>query len=307
MQGLELAEKFYQTHGALMLLDRFGDRAERIAAGMVGPGSECFGFDDAISRDHDWGPGFCLWLTTEDYQIFGQELQAAYLSLPSTFAGFGPRQASPGEEHRTGVRIIEDFYRSYTGLNHPPATLAQWSAIPEAYLATCTNGKVFHDALGHFTHWRNTLLDFYPEDVRLKKIASCCLGAAQAGQYNFERCLKRHDAFAANYALMKFCAEAISLVFLLNKRYAPFYKWMHRAVQSLPILGAMVFDQVADLMIQADSRRRIEIIEDTCTGIIKELKRQNLSDETSTFLLDHASEIHRRIKDPVMGRHLGVA
>jgi hypothetical protein len=306
MQGLELAEKFYQAHGAPMLIDRFGDRAERIAVGMVGPGSECFGFDDAISRDHDWGPGFCLWLTAQDYQAFGQELQTAYLSLPSRFAGFGPRRASPGEEHRTGVRIIEDFYRSYTGLKHPPATLAQWLAIPEAYLATCTNGKVFYDRAGQFSSWRKTLLDFYPEDVRLKKIASCCLGAAQAGQYNFERCLKRHDVFAANYALIKFGAEAISLVFLLNKRYAPFYKWMHRAVKALPILGAMVHDKLAELMVQTENSLRLATIEGICAGIVAALKEQRLSEVKSTFLLDHAPEIHRRIKDPVLGAQLGV-
>lgn len=46
-----------------------------------------------------------------------------------------------------------------------------------------------------FTRWRKTLLDFYPEDVRLKKIASRCMTIGQAGQYNLARCVKRGDFF----------------------------------------------------------------------------------------------------------------
>jgi hypothetical protein len=56
MKGLDLAEAYYQKHGAPMIESKFGPYVRRIAAGFVGPGSECFGFDDEISRDHDWGP-----------------------------------------------------------------------------------------------------------------------------------------------------------------------------------------------------------------------------------------------------------
>ena len=91
MKGLELSRQYFEAVGLPMLEAQFTSELPRIAAGLVGEGSECFGFDDEISRDHDWGPGFCLWLREEDYAAFGARLQAAYQALPRSFAGFPPR------------------------------------------------------------------------------------------------------------------------------------------------------------------------------------------------------------------------
>jgi len=120
MQGMQLAKEYFFTHGLPMIKESFMDIADRVAAGLVGPGSECYGFDDTLSRDHDWGPGFCLWVQQEDYATYGVKLDAAYRSLPPSFAGFGPRQTSPGEDGRMGVMSIRGFYQRYTGLDHPP-------------------------------------------------------------------------------------------------------------------------------------------------------------------------------------------
>ena len=59
-QGLALSREYYETYGRPMLEQQFAPYKDKIAAGLVGKGSDCFGFDDRYSRDHDWGPDFCL-------------------------------------------------------------------------------------------------------------------------------------------------------------------------------------------------------------------------------------------------------
>jgi Domain of unknown function (DUF4037) len=304
MKGLDLAEAYYGSVGLPMIRERFRAFEDRLAVGLAGPGSECFGFDDEVSRDHDWGPAFCLWLTDEDFADIGGELQKTYLELPLTFAGYGPRQASPGEEWRVGVCRTADFFRRFTGLDRPPRTLPEWLRIPEQNLATCTNGKVFSDPLGEFTRWRQALLDYYPEDIRLKKIASLCITIAQTGQYNFLRSLKRGEIFSASYSAVKFCADAIGLVFLLNRRYAPFYKWLHRAVRDLPLMGQELHAAVGALLNAGAPDQQADIMEAVSVILADELRRQGLSDSRSDFLLDHAPWVQANIIDERLRKHL---
>lgn len=303
MKGLDLSEAYYRTVGLPMIRDRFGSLEDRFAVGFAGPGSECFGFDDEVSRDHDWGPAFCLWLTDEDYRHIGDRLQKAYTELPPIFKGFGPRQTSPGEEWRVGVCRTSDFFRRFTGLNGPPTTLQEWLRIAEQNIATCTNGKVFSDPLGEFSRWRQALA-YYPEDIRLNKIASLCITIAQTGQYNFMRSLKRGETFSAAYSAVKFCTDAIGLVFLLNRRYAPFYKWLHRAVSDLPILGNEIHGRVAGLLDAGESSYQADIMEQISVLLADELRRQGLSQSPSNFLLDHAPMVHQKISDPQLRQRL---
>ena len=306
MKGLQLAQEYYTQIGEPMLRDRFGEIVDRIAVGFAGPGSECFGFDDEISRDHDWGPAFCIWLTDDDYQKYGKDLRSAYEELPKVFEGFGPRLASPGEEFRVGPCPTVTFYTIYLGINHLPSTLKEWLAIPDASLATCTNGQVFSDPLGEFSRWREALLVFYPEDVRLKKIASRCVTIAQSGQYNLPRSLKRGENFAAHWAVAQCCIDMMSLIFLLNKRYAPFHKWLHRAVKDLPLLGEWAHSTVIDLVSPTDLGQKVPVAEEACAIIIRELRSQGLTDSSSDFLLDHGHSVHERISDDDLRRRFTI-
>ena len=77
MRGIEESKRFFREKGVPLLLESFPDALPHIAAGMAGRGSECFGFDDEISRDHDFRIGFTLWLSYESEREYGFKLQRA--------------------------------------------------------------------------------------------------------------------------------------------------------------------------------------------------------------------------------------
>lgn len=301
MKGLELCELYFNDVGVPMIEREFGDYKSHIAAGMVGDGSECFGFDDDLSRDHDWGPSFCMWLNKQDFEDIGAALQGEFDRLPREYGDYNPRKESAWGGGRVGVFEIGAFYRKFTGMEHPPETLTEWRRIPEINLAAATNGKVFTDPAGKFTAFRESLISFYPEDIRLKKIASRCMTIAQSGQYNYARCAKRKEFVAAMWAEAKFVTDAISMVFLLNRQYRPFYKWMHRAMKQLPVLGDQMYAVFDELARTPDLERKEKLMEHASQLLIQQLREDGLSDSKSDFLLDHGPIVQSRIQDPQIG------
>ena len=293
---MQLAEMYFYEYGLPGIKNKFTEYQERIAAGLIGDGSECYGFDDDISRNHDWGPGFCYWLTDQDYAEIGQALQQEYDEMPGNYRGFD-RKTSDWGEGRVGVFEIGGFYRKYLGRPCAPETLTEWLVVPETYLAACTTGKVFYDPLGIFTRVQKDLLNFYPEDARLVKIAAKCMSAAQSGQYNFLRCIRRREYYTAQYAETRFCADIMSLVSLLNRRYTPYYKWIHRSILGLPVLGSFIYTKVSQLVDSNDYNEKHQIIEEISAAVINELRTEGLSDSPSDFLLDHGPVIHGKIAD----------
>ena len=81
MDVIEKNRRFYDEHVADLIHTRFHEYEDRIAVGIVGEGSDCFGYDDEISRDHDFGTGVCLWVTDDDMKRFGHMLSIAYNEL----------------------------------------------------------------------------------------------------------------------------------------------------------------------------------------------------------------------------------
>ena len=166
-------------------------------------------------------------------------------------------------------------------------------------LCTATNGEVFLDNFGFFTHIRQRLLAYYPEDIRLRKIAYELNQLAQSGQYNLPRMLQRGDTIAASLALHQFVHHYMLLVHLFNKSYAPFYKWLYRHSCALPVLGNTVKHGIVELLNApiTDTKSHIDRL---CNSIIQELQRNGLSTSPIDFLTYQAKEVIQCIQDPLL-------
>lgn len=298
MQGIELSRAYFEEFGRPMLEREFSEYINRIAVGLVGHGSECFGFDDEISTDHDFEPGFCLWLTEEDEKEFGFKLFRAYSKLPKEYMGVKCLEKSALGSKEKGVRTISEFYSAYTGRSGAPETLRDWLYTPSHYLAEATNGEVFSDPLGEFTRIREQIKNGMPEDVRLKKIASCALHMAQSGQYNYKRCIAHGEIGSSRLALDEFARNAAEIVFLLEKCHAPYYKWIFRAMKKLPRLSQLAFELERLITLPSDETLLIELgIESLSEKIINELKNQRITEATCNYLENHAYSVNEMITD----------
>lgn len=292
--GMELCRAFYEEFGRPMIQKKFPAYEQMIAVGLVGEGSECFGFDDQVSRDHDFGPGFCMWLTDTVYDEIGEELQRAYEELPSTYMGI-TRFTTLKAQKRVGVFKIGDFYESLIGLKDVPTTQNQWLFLEDYRLAAATNGKIFRDDLGEFTRIRQGILSYYPEEVRIKKIAREAALMAQSGQYNYSRMSGRGEKVTASIALSEFMKHTMAMVYLLNRTFAPFYKWMHRGMERLAVLPEIrdILNALVDF--PAGDERIPQTIEIIVALIIAEMKKQGLTSGEDNYLDNHTDNILRSI------------
>lgn len=304
MNGLEISRSHWHEVVAPSVAARFPSLFPRIAAGLVGEGSECFGFDDDLSRDHDFDPSPCLWLSAADFAVHGASLAALLESLPPP-----PRAPLLTREGRgrRGVHEIGAFYRRFLGLPRAPRTLDEWRAMPEAGLAAATNGKLFAEPPGEFSGIRSDLLAFFPEDLRCARLARRLHTAGQSGQYNLARCRRRGEDVAAVLALAGFVDSVLSIAFLLARRYRPFAKWAHRAVGQLPPPGPRLHVLLAELIAAAtgEAGGADDLVEEISALLANGLHAQDLSVSPSDFLVDHAREVAGRVVDPLLGRLAG--
>lgn len=176
----------------------------------------------------------------------------------------------------------------------------QWMSLPLYALAEATNGEVWRDDCGKFSTIRNTILNGMPEDVRIKKTAAYAVTMAQAGQYNYSRCLSHGENVAAMLALDEFVKAACGLIFLLNCRHAPYYKWVFRAMRELPILADMA--DALEFLLTSDNeaegqKLKAAVIEDICSSVVRELKAQHLTCGNWDYLEPHALDMMQHIQN----------
>ena len=301
MKGLELCENYYLEYGKEMLETGFREVADKLAVGLVGSGSECFEYDDTISQDHDFEPGFCIFIPEEDIidEKTAFSISREYAKLPNEFMGFKRMKMSPVGGKRHGLIRMSDFYASKCGKPDGNLSSAEWLNVPEYSLSEAVNGKVFTDSFGKFTKIREKL-HYYPEDIRTKKLAGYLLLMAQSGQYNYLRCIKRGENAAAQLAMHDFTLASLHTVFLINRRYMPYYKWCFRALKDLGRLSNL-YDSFEYLISSDNEGKKAEtkagMVEDIASLVINELKAEGMTEATCNDLEKHAYSVNDHIAD----------
>lgn len=281
--GLKNAQAFAEKVKSELAI-HFPQIYSQACLALVGVGSECLGYDDAQSRDHDYKTRCQLFLPRESVNIYKTALHKYF------------QNTSQGE---LIICDISEFYKYYTFFEEGPKSIAEFRKVPTDCLRTATNGMVFYDAHGLFTQIRQRLLNYYPESLRRKRIVYCLNKLAQSGQYNYPRILQRGDYVGSELACTEFITYFIRLIHLLNYRYMPFYKWAAKSAYELPLLGKYA-SQTLSALVETPIVARGPLIEEICKKIREVLSQQKLSTSTIDFLTYQAESVRQTIENSTL-------
>ena len=299
MKGLKLARDYYEAYGKKLIEEDFNDIKDELCACLIGSGSECYGYDDEISKDHDFEPGFLLFVSdrVDDDKLF--ELERAYNKLPKEFMGYKRNLLAPIGIKRKGVIRLSDYLLDNLGRKDSKLNIQEWLTIPEYIFSQLTNGEIFYDPSALVSNLRNDLLNM-PEDVLLKRMAGALLVMGQSGQYNYERLIKRNEKASAQLAINEFVKASIRIIFLLNRSYMPFYKWQFKALRQLNI-DNITLEMLEHLLCSSNDDEevniKIEMIDKISKYVINTLKIQCFSDLDNNDLEKQAYHLNDKIKD----------
>lgn len=290
ISGLSLSEMYYETYGKDIICKKFAKYKNSITAGLAGEGSECLGFDDEYSTDHDYGPSFCLWVDGDVYDEIGEDLKGEYDSLPGEFMGFPSRNVISTGKGRVGVIKTEVFYKNIIGFDRAPQSDEEWNGIPQEFLCTASNGKIFDSGDSEFMKIRKQI-SYYPENVRRQKIAVSLGQMSQTGQANYPRMLRRDGIDSAQLCINEFVKSAVECAYLLNKIYMPYYKWQFKGMDNFNCMKEVRELLHRLLLCRAGDKDVQIIIEEICSLTVKELNNQGLSESGDSFLEHQKNEV----------------
>ncbi len=287
LSGVELSKRFYEEYGRAMIAEKFPEYENRIAVGLVGEGSECFGFDDDKSRDHDFGPSFCMWVTDETYNLIGEELQAEYDRLPKIYEGIELKETATGVNRR-GVFKIDEFFSKF--LAKDLSNNIDYQNTPDYSLAACSNGVVFRDDEGEFLKVWNSLKEGYPKNIQYLKLAEAVALFSQCGQYNYSRMKERKDDISAHIMLSDFVKNALKLYHYILNIYPPHDKWL---VKSASLIGpegqgSEIISKINEILYINNPEKSIEELADFFAHI---MYANGFISDMDTYLANHVDEL----------------
>jgi hypothetical protein len=223
--GLELSRRFYGDVVA-PLVGRI-----RHSAARLGEGSDVLGFDTVRSTDHGWGPRLQLFVEPGKIDSVAALLERG---LPDSFLGWPVRFGwdDVAVSHHIDVDTVSGWLDRRIGLRRP-ADLGpiDWLATPQQLLLEATAGEVFQDGLGDLNAVRASLA-WYPDAIWLWLLACQWQRIGQEEAF-VGRAAEVGDELGSRLVAGRLARDLIRLSFLLERRYAPYSKWLGSAFAQL--------------------------------------------------------------------------
>jgi hypothetical protein len=197
------------------------------------------GYDTPLSTDHDWGPRLLLFLAAhQDPADIPRIEDALRQQLPPTFQGYPTRfrlsHDAPGTPPRPHVTVqtVRGYCAARLGLDPSAAWQpADWLSVPQQTLLELTAGAVYHDGPGELTALRARLA-FYPHELWLYLMAAQWRRIAQQEAF-VGRAGEVGDELGSRLLAATIVHDLMRLCFLIERRYAPYSKWVGTAFAGL--------------------------------------------------------------------------
>jgi Domain of unknown function (DUF4037) len=220
--GVELCGAFYVEAVRPLLAGR------PHAAALLGWGSDVLGYDTARSTDHGWGPRLLVVLDQPDEVEQVERLLAS--GLPDRFRGWPVRfgwDAVP-VTHHVHVTTLPAWLLGHLGVDATAGlTTLDWLITPQQRLLEVAAGRVYADDSGALSRVRRTL-SWYPEQVWRWLLA--CQWRRLAHEEAFvARAAEVGDEAGSAVIAGRLVRDMMRLVLLLERRYAPYQKWLGTA------------------------------------------------------------------------------
>lgn len=281
-----------------ILAREFPLETSQTAFGVFGYGSEVLQLDDEYSSDHHWG--LRINALMPDYLFEGRHdefLRVVDGNLPATYRGHSLREGLSGGKGLS-LLSLETYLQRTIGTEQPPETYEEWLRVPEEDIIHVINGEIWLDESGCFTAIRKAFLDYYPEPVRLRRIAHWCRYFSGMGSYALKRAILRDNEYYASVAFGKAIRWGVQLAFMLDKHYYPYDKWIIAYFRRLPRLAEPLVPIVDEAVKLSTSWGRkldllhqlADVLDETMVsdGIIKPHPKFEGSATSGYRLLEHA-------------------
>ena len=225
VSGRELSRAFYEEVVAPLI----GDVEH--SAGLLGWGSDVLGFDTERSTDHGWGPRVRVFVDGRDVD---RVRSAVELGLPGEFRGWPTRYGWDDVPVRSHVDVgpLGEWLERQLGYDaRNDLTSIRWLTTPQQLLSEIAYGVVLSDGTGELAPLQRSLA-WYPDDV-WRWLLGCQWWRIDQEEPFVGRTDEVRDELGSRVVAARLARDAMRLGFLLERRYAPYSKWLGSAFARL--------------------------------------------------------------------------